>query len=287
MKLDVDTGTYVRLAQRAMVDFPLQHNKQGKVGLTDCLFWVQGFLQWTNPVFHGLQPIASLLVSIPLSQAYTETMNSVLNKCVGTSRHLLGSEQVGNEMENEMAVRLLGPAAEDSKPIIHRAVHEWSVAAARRLMVSDDFDSTDSDGSSEDGDFALSSSSSSSSDSSLSMTSSSGTSCDDLDTCSEDSMDNTEPCIEPDVPGDEEVDDIVHGNTQADPMDVGPTEVDFFTQLGDTKPRLKKFIGMFLRDWYDELGAFKYITVRELSAAMGMNPGDRAILRDAVDIFLG
>ena len=186
-----------------------------------------------------------------------------------------------------MAMRLLGPAAEDSEPIIHRAVHEWSMAAARRLMVSDDFDSTDSDGSSEDGDFALSSSSSSSSDSSLSMTSSSGTSCDDLDTCSEDSMDNTEPCIEPDVPGDEEVDDIVHGNTQADPMDVGPTEVDFFTQLGDTKPRLKKFIGMFLRDWYDELGAFKYITVRELSAAMGMNPGDRAILRDAVDIFLG
>ena len=54
---------------------------------------------------------------------------------MGSSRHLLGSEQVGNEM----AVRLLGPAAEDSEPIIHRVVHECSMAAAR-CMVSDDFD---------------------------------------------------------------------------------------------------------------------------------------------------
>ena len=75
------------------------------------------------------------LARYPLSQAHTETINSALKKCVGSSRHLLGSEQVGNEM----AVRLLGPAAEDSEPIIHRVVHECSMAAAR-CMVSDDFD---------------------------------------------------------------------------------------------------------------------------------------------------
>ena len=97
-------------------------------------------------------------------------------------------------------------------------------------------------------------------------------------------MDNTEPCIEPDVPGDEEVDDIVYGNTQADPVDGGPTEIDFLAQWGNPKPRLKKFIEMFLRDGNDELVLRSTLLCM---SATGMNPGDRAILRDAVQSFLG
>ena len=78
-------------------------------------------------------------------------------------------------------------------------------------------------------------------------------------------------------------------------MDGGPTElcfltqlgnVNFLTQLGNVRPRLKQFIGMLERDGYGELDALKYISVREL-ADMGMNLGDRAVLRSAMEFFVG
>ena len=60
----------------------------------------------------------------------------------------------------------------------------------------------------------------------------------------------------------------------------------FLTQLGNVRPRLKQFIGMLERDGYDELDALKYISVREL-ADMGMNLGDRAVLRSAMELDHG
>jgi hypothetical protein len=226
-------------------------------------------------------------VTIPLSQAHTETINSILKKCIGTSRHSSDAHTVANEM----AVRLLGPPQEECEPIIHRAVHEWSMAAQRRLLASrGDSDSSDSGGSTTHGDTSSSSSSLSVSGSSSSLSSTSSDSLDTLDTCSEDSKESHEDGMIAEVPQPEEeiesgVQEMEEPVQQAN-MDVDAKEVDFLTQLGNMKPRLTKFIGMLRRNGYDELDALKYISVREL-ADMDMSLGDRAVLRSAMEFFLG
>lgn len=116
-----------------------------------------------------------------------------------------------------------------------------------------------------------------------------------MDTCSEDSDEDLDATLDTDIsfaeqrqpPEENEEGGAAAANaSDGGVMDGGPTEVTFLTQLGNVRPRLKQFIGMLERDGYDEFDALKYICVREL-ADMDMNLGDRAVLRSAMDFFVG